>query len=87
MEPAKKILTPTSKELQRAETNKREEFERLKKQLRDDNIKIYDEDDEQILAKPGTHDKNAPIKAKAFQSSKVNQHQVDSFEIRLPRSC
>ncbi len=87
-EQPKKNATLTSSELQRAETNRKEEFERLKKQLRDDNIKIYDEDDEIVVPKAGnTPDKNAPIKAKSFQSSKLNQHSVDSFEIKLPRSC
>lgn len=87
-EQLKKNVSPTSKEMQRAETNRKEEFERLKKQLRDDNIKIYDEDDELILPRPGqTADKNAPIKARAFQSYKVNQHQAESFEIKLPRTC
>ena len=86
-EQPKKNSTLKSSEMQRAETNRKEEFEKLKKQLRDDNIKIYDEDDELILPRPNQTDKNAPIKARAFQSYKVNQHQVESFEIRLPRTC
>lgn len=69
-------------------TKQKTDFDKIKKRLKDENIKIYDEeeDENEETEKAKPRDKNAPIATKNFESTKGPHFRLDKFDIRLPRN-